>query len=125
MLIDAENGEESPVPNTELTADTKGDLKLIYMVFKDLFLCAIGCWLGSPHTHVIERKKIWIPRGDANKVSMAEAISTNPPRLACNLLSVFFTKDELSKGNCTPAQGRNLLDPNIIQGIRCNVNSTY
>ena len=74
---------------------------------------------GDPHSHVQEMKKVWIPKGETNKVSMAEAISTDPARLAVNLLTVFFCKEELGSGNCTPAPGRQLLNPAIIQGIRC------
>eukprot|EP00731_Ephydatia_muelleri_P019528 Em0012g353a len=84
-----------------------------------------GCWLGNPHSHVQEMKKVWIPKGETNKVSMAEAISTDPARLAVNLLTVFFCKEEPGSGNCTPAPGRQLLNPAIIQGIRLHVNYKY
>eukprot|EP00731_Ephydatia_muelleri_P025173 Em0017g256a len=46
-----------------------------------------------------------------------------PPVL--NLLTVFFCKEELGSGNCTPAPGRQLLNPAIIQGIRLHVNYKY
>ena len=64
-------------------------------------------------------KKVWMPKGELNKVSMAEAIPTDPARLAVYLLMVFFCKEELGSGNCTPSPGRQLLNPAIIQGIRC------
>ena len=51
-------------------------------------------------------KKVWMPKGELNKVSMAEAIPTDPARLAVNLLMVFFCKEELGSGNCTPSPGR-------------------
>ena len=64
-------------------------------------------------------KKVWIPKGELNKVSMAEAIPTDPAHLAVNLLIVLFCKEELGSGNCTPSPGSQLLNPAIIQGIRC------
>ena len=62
---------------------------------------------------------MWIPKGDPNKVAMAEAVSLNPARLAVNLLSVFFTREQMAEGNCTPAPSRQMLDPTVIHGIRC------
>lgn len=95
----------------------------MYCILKHLLHTRIkgGCWLGNPHSHIQENKKVWIPKGDMNRVSMAEAISTNATRLSVNLLTVFFTKEQLASGNCTPAPNRQLLDPSTIQGIRCNV----
>ena len=39
-------------------------------------------------------------------------------RLSVNLLSVFFTREKLASGNCTPAPNRELLDQKVIHGIR-------
>ncbi|KAL5518132.1 hypothetical protein EMCRGX_G003815 [Ephydatia muelleri] len=77
-----------------------------------------GCWLGNPSSHGDERQKVWIPLGDQGKVEMAETISKNAPRLAVNLLFVFFTREKLASGNCTPAPNRELLDQKVIHGIR-------
>eukprot|EP00731_Ephydatia_muelleri_P011482 Em0006g376a len=80
-----------------------------------------GCWLGNPSSHGDERQKVWIPLGDQGKVEMAETISKNAPRLAVNLLSVFFTREKLASGNCTPAPNRELLDQKVIHGIRLHL----
>lgn len=39
--------------------------------------------------------------------------------LALRLMDLFFTREEMADGNCTAADGRNLLHPDIISGIRC------
>ncbi|KAL5491693.1 hypothetical protein EMCRGX_G017030 [Ephydatia muelleri] len=85
----------------------------------------IGCWLGDPHSHCDERHKIWVPLGDPGKVEMAEAISKNAARLAIHLLSVFFSREKIACGNCTPAPNRELLDQRVIHGIRLHLKHIY
>ena len=50
----------------------------------------------------------------------AEAISTSAQKLAINLLSVLFTQEEISTGNCTKPNREDIkvLNPLKIQGIR-------
>lgn len=43
---------------------------------------------------------------------------SNPAKFALKLLSVFFTQDELAESNCTKADGRKLLDQDILQAIK-------
>ena len=51
-----------------------------------------------------------------------KSINTAPPydpaKFALRLLGVFFTLEQLSTSNCTKAEGRELLDPNILQAIK-------
>lgn len=42
-----------------------------------------------------------------------------PGKFALKLLSIFFCDEELSESNCTKAEGRKLLDQNILLGIKC------
>ena len=48
-----------------------------------------------------------------------ENASTSATQLALKLMDIFFTKEELSSGNCTQAEGRELLRQDVIDGIRC------
>ena len=41
--------------------------------------------------------------------------------MALALLDVFFTKEQLGRSLVTNKDGRDLLDPNIIEGIRCEL----
>ena len=56
---------------------------------------------------------------------MAEAISKNAARLAIHLLSVFFEREKIACGNCTPAPNRELLDQRVIRGIRRECGDYY
>ena len=47
------------------------------------------------------------------------ANTTDAPKFALRLLSVFFSDQELGESNCTYAEGRKLLDQNILLGIKC------
>ena len=53
------------------------------------------------------------------KVKAKETASSKASSLALKLVDVFFTRDEMAKGNCTETDGRELLRPNVIEGIRC------
>lgn len=43
----------------------------------------------------------------------------DPAKLALKLLSLFFTDHQLSVSNCTKAEGREILDQKILEGIMC------
>ena len=73
-----------------------------------LFHSHAGCWLGDPHGD-----NVWVANG------AAEVVSNNPAKLALALMAIFFTKKEMANGNCNPAPSRQLLNPNVITGIRC------
>ena len=56
---------------------------------------------------------------------MAEMISKTPARLAVNLLTVFFSREKIAAGNCTPAPNRELLDQRVIRGIKGQLMTIY
>ena len=76
-----------------------------------------GCTLGNPYGKPDER--VFLPEWSQLDVRSKEATSKTPAQLALRLLGLFFTKEEIAKGNCTEAEGRELLSPQIIEGIRC------
>ena len=50
-----------------------------------------------------------------------EMLASSASSLALKLMNLFFTKEEMAKSNCTPAEGREILRQDIIAGIRGNV----
>ena len=66
-----------------------------------------------------------------SRAALAEYNSVNsaPPsdasKFALRLLGVFFTVEELARSNCTKADGRELLDPEILQAIKCKIVVQY
>ncbi|KAL5510127.1 hypothetical protein EMCRGX_G005618 [Ephydatia muelleri] len=61
------------------------------------------CMDGVPQGHVIA----------------SERMAKTPQKMALNLLGIFFSKDQLKNGNCTPtASHKEILDPWIINDIR-------
>ena len=46
-------------------------------------------------------------------------LASSASSLALKLMDLFFTKEEMAKSNCTPAEGREILRQDIIAGIRC------
>ena len=53
------------------------------------------------------------------KVTAKETSTTKASSLALKHMEVFFTKEEIVQGNCTEADGQELLSPAVINGIRC------
>ncbi len=49
----------------------------------------------------------------------------DPEKFALKLLSVFFTEEELGRSNCTKAEGRDLLNQEILLAIKCKSLKTY
>ena len=76
------------------------------------------CCLGDPKGAVGE-KKIFIKGTTQMEVCAQEARSKNACKLASKkLLSLFFMKEQMAEGLCTPLEGKKLLNPEIIEGIR-------
>ena len=73
-----------------------------------------GAILGNPSGHYIV-----IDAFQQRDVKVVEATST---KLALNLLDVFFDKQTLATSLVTKWEGRNLLNPDTIEGIRCEFN---
>ena len=38
---------------------------------------------------------------------------------SCRYVCLFFSKEQLTRSNCTQAEGRELLPQDVIDGIRC------
>ena len=53
------------------------------------------------------------------QLSSLSAPACDPAKFALRLLSVFFSDADLAESNCTYAEGRKLLDQNILNGIKC------
>ena len=83
--------------------------------FQQKIVLTAGCLLGDP-----EGENVYIDGVVPARVISSEFMAKSPEKLALNLLGVFFTQDQLTKGNCTPTPDhKDLLDPRIINGIRC------
>lgn len=80
-----------------------------------LYICNIGgAILGDPKgQHMV------ISGFSQRDVRAAEALSCDADKLALNLLDIFFTKDVLSTSLVTKWDGREMLDQDTIEGIRC------
>ena len=81
-----------------------------------MFCCSIAgsVLLGNPRSD----QQIIIPGYSHTSVRALEASSTTPDQLALGLADILFTKDELSSSLVTQKEGRNLLDPDRVEGIR-------
>ena len=66
--------------------------------------------------------KVWVSNYSPQRVLKAEVGATDPATLARNLLSEFFSEDDLASNNCTPSKTHGLLDPKVLQGIRSKGN---
>ena len=66
------------------------------------------------------------PRGDHVKVEGftqrqvkgKEVLASDETTLALKLMDLFFSREDMARSNCTPAEGRELLRQDIIAGIR-------
>ena len=80
------------------------------------FIFIVLCVLGDPS---VKERCVVIDGFSQLAVKAKENASTDACQLALKLMDVFFTKEELSVGNCTEAEGRELLRQDVIDGIRC------
>ena len=80
------------------------------------FCVAIQCILGDPRgEHVV------LSGYTQANVKAEEYSATDACALARKLMELFFTREEMANGNCTEADGRILLNPEVISGIRCKI----
>lgn len=77
-----------------------------------------GCFFGNPRGKIEE--KIWIPNISQRQLSSTVAQCRDATKLSLKLLSLLFTKEEISKGICTTGgdSDRMLLDQDKLEGIR-------
>ena len=80
------------------------------MVFRYSFLI-----LGDPNGEHVR-----IDGFTQRQVKGKEVLALSASSLALKLMDLFFTKEEMAKSNCTPAEGREILRQDIIAGIRCS-----
>ena len=84
-------------------------------------------YMVSPRYHILAGAILGCPTAECihladftqRDVISVEGVSTDASKLALNLLDVFFTKDILSTSLATRWEGRDLLNPEVIEGIRC------
>lgn len=74
----------------------------------------VHCTLGDP-----KGENIIVPGFTQRQVRAEEAKAKGAQKLALHLMDVFFTRDKMATGLCTKWEGREQLDPDIIEGIRC------
>ena len=80
-------------------------------------MICVGVWLGNPFGREgIE--KIFIPDVNRRDVWAVEAMSKETSKFSLALVDVFFSRETLAKSLVTQKEGRQRLDPDIIEGIR-------
>ena len=79
---------------------------------------ANSCILGDPRSEHMK-----IDGFTQRQVKGKEVLASTASSLALKLMDLFFTREEMGKSNCTPAEGRDILRQDIIAGIRCIVES--
>ena len=67
-----------------------------------------GMELVLPSKHAVERLK-----------NLRSSIPKDAGKYALKLLSIFFSDETLAESNCSPAEGRHLVDPDVLTGIHC------
>ena len=77
--------------------------------------------VGASGKHVYLRVPTEAALMEFQQVSLCPP--NDPAKFALKLLSVFFTDELLSTSNCTKAEGRSLLDQEILLGIKCKLSS--
>lgn len=80
-----------------------------------LMVCCGNPAVTGKHVHL----KLSTEAALADFKQLTSCPPKEPAKFALKLLSMFFTDKELSESNCTRAEGRQLLDPNTLTGIRC------
>ena len=80
------------------------------------FYLANQCILGDPRgEHVV------LSGYTQAQVKAKENSATDACALARKLMELFFTREEMANGNCTEADGRTLLNPEVISGMKCKI----
>ena len=78
----------------------------------------VGVILGDPHG---ENKFISHPTVRQRDIRAAEAMCGDGKKFFLSALDIFFTKSTLARSLVTKKEGRDQLDPDIIEGLRCKL----
>ena len=89
------------------------DCFMLYSLFILHFFHAASCILGDPTGEHVK-----IEGFTQRQVKGKEVLASSASSLALKLMDLFFTKEDMAKSNCTPAEGREILRQDIIAGIR-------
>ncbi len=75
-------------------------------------------WLGEPSGKGV---KVVLPSPLAAEqlTQLRHSVPKDAAKYALKLLSIFFSDSELAESNCTPAEGRKLLNKDVLKGIQC------
>ena len=82
----------------------------------------LGVWLGNPYGRS-RVDKIFIPDIKQQDVRAVEALNKEATKFALALLDVFFSKETLCRSLATRKEGRDLLNPDVVEGIRRKTSS--
>lgn len=83
-----------------------------------LYFLFLGVILGDPKgEHVILDEQVTHVR--QREVTAVETKCSSPNKMALSLLDLFFSKHQLATSLATICEGRELLDPQIISGLKC------
>ena len=83
-----------------------------------LCTCFVGLILGDPKGKFIH---IDHPTVKPSDICAVEVLSKAASKCALALLDVFFSKECLARSLATKKEDKDLLDPDIIEGIRCKI----
>ncbi len=74
--------------------------------------------LGDPSNKGI---KLPVPLAAATEqlTQLKHSLPNDAEKYALKLLFIFFKDEELAESNCTLAEGRRLLDQDVLKGIQC------
>ena len=81
-----------------------------------------GLIFGDPRGECIS---IDHPTVKPSDIRAVEVLSKTASRCALALLDVFFSKESLVRSLATKKDGKDLLDPDIIEGICCKINIVH
>ncbi len=79
----------------------------------------LGAWFGNPHN---KAQMVWMTFQSEEQLQQFRNVNTTRPKdaakYALRLLTLFFSEEELAESNCTPAEGRKLLDQKTLSAIK-------
>lgn len=86
--------------------------------YNHTFIVHVGVLLGDPHG---ENKFISHPTVRQRDIRAVEAVCGDGKKFFLSALDIFFTKSTLARSLVTKKEGRDQLDPDIIEGLRCKL----